>query len=249
MSLRLRQSDGGDSLAGEYGPESCCSSTLLHFPSAHASDRSPVSLPPAPEPHLLYDVSKRSLDVVLGLLLLIASAPFIVAAAATVAIFYRTNPFYVQRRLGKGGREFPMLKIKSMRDGADSSIPEHLNETGGPTFKSSNDPRVSRLGRLLRMTSLDEMPQFLNVVLGQMAIVGPRPPLAREVIHYSRPQLERLRVKPGLTCIWQVSGRSDIGFRRWMAADRVYVRRRSLWFDLGLLLRTPWAVITMRGAR
>jgi len=170
-------------------------------------------------------------------------------AALAVAVAYRTNPFYVSMRVGYGSRPFPMLKIKTMRDDADSEVPEHLNETGGPTFKATNDPRITGIGRVLRVTSIDEMPQFLNVVWGQMSLVGPRPALPGEVVHYSGPQLERLSVKPGITCIWQVSGRSDIPFRTWMAMDRVYVRRRSLGLDLWLLLRTPWVVLAMRGAR
>lgn len=209
----------------------------------------PVLVEPAAEPHPFYNASKRLLDVVLGSVLLVLTAPVILAAAATVAVVYRTNPVYVQPRVGYLGREFPMVKLKSMHDGADLAIPAALDETGGPTFKARQDPRTTSVGRFLRMASIDEMPQFINVLVGHMSLVGPRPPLPGEVIHYRRPDLERLRVKPGITCIWQVSGRSDIGFRRWMAADRVYVRRRSLWFDLYLLLRTPWAVLTMRGAR
>jgi lipopolysaccharide/colanic/teichoic acid biosynthesis glycosyltransferase len=208
-----------------------------------------VSLLTSPEPHRFYNTSKRALDICAGLLLLLLVAPVILIAAAAVAVAYRTNPFYVSSRVGHLGREFPMIKLKSMSDGLEASVPEHLNETGGPTFKCADDPRVTRLGRILRLTSIDELPQLLNVVMGRMTLVGPRPPLPREVILYTQPQLERLRVKPGITCIWQVSGRSDVQFRTWMAMDRAYVRRRSVLLDLWLLLRTPWAVLVMRGAR
>jgi lipopolysaccharide/colanic/teichoic acid biosynthesis glycosyltransferase len=206
-------------------------------------------LTPAGEPHFGYFATKRLLDVAGGLVLLVVSLPFIAAAALAVAVTTGSWPFYVQRRVGYMGREFWMLKIRSMRRGADRDIPLDLNETDGPTFKSRTDPRVTRVGGFLRRTSMDELPQFVNVVAGQLSLVGPRPGLPSEVRQYTRSETRRLTVKPGLTAIWQVSGRSDVPFRRWMAMDRLYIRRRSLWLDLALLARTPWTVITMRGAR
>lgn len=208
-----------------------------------------VSLHPAAEPHALYNASKRVLDVLGAALLGLAFVPIIAVAATAVAATGRSNPFYVQRRVGLSGAPFAMLKIRTMRAGADQEVPLELNEASGPTFKSRNDPRITPLGRILRRTSIDEMPQVLNILRGEMSLVGPRPPLPDEVASYTRPQLERLSVKPGLTCIWQVSGRSDIQFREWVAMDRLYVRRRSLALDLALLARTPFAVLTMRGAR
>jgi lipopolysaccharide/colanic/teichoic acid biosynthesis glycosyltransferase len=220
-------------------------------PRGIPNERVPASpiLAPEPEPHPLYNVTKRCLDIVLGVVLLILVSPVLILGLALVAISYRTNPFYIQRRVGYLGREFPMIKIKSMRDGADAAVPHHLNETDGPTFKATNDPRVTRIGRTLRLLSIDEVPQLINVVAGHMTLVGPRPPLPCEVASYRRPHLRRLRVKPGITCIWQVSGRSDIKFDTWMAMDRLYLRKRSLLFDFYLMLLTPWAVLTMRGAK
>lgn len=240
-SSRLAHED--EAVADPAFPGLPASGSETRGPAASGSGRA------RPEPHALYNVSKRAIDFLGGLVMVVLVAPVVLSAALAVAVAYRTNPFYVSTRVGYGSQPFPMLKIKTMRDGADSEVPEHLNETGGPTFKATNDPRITGIGRVLRVTSIDEMPQFLNVVWGQMSLVGPRPALPGEVVHYSGPQLERLSVKPGITCIWQVSGRSDIPFRTWMAMDRVYVRRRSLWLDVWLLLRTPWVVLVMRGAR
>lgn len=209
----------------------------------------PWSVTAAPEPHRGYNLSKRLVDVAAGTVLLAGALPIVATAALAVAATTRTSPFYVQRRIGQGGREFAMLKIRTMRPGADREVPLTLNETGGPTFKAKVDPRVTAVGKLLRRTSVDELPQLLHVVLGQLTLVGPRPGLPDEVRQYTHAEARRLSVKPGLTGIWQVSGRSDVPFRRWMAMDRAYIRRRSLLFDLGLLARTPWTVLSMRGAR
>lgn len=207
-----------------------------------------ISLPPCPEPHVLYNFTKRTLDFGLGMALLTMALPVILLAAFAVVVTTRTNPLFRQQRIGHCGHAFTVFKLKTMYDDADDHVPVGLNETNGPTFKSRVDPRVTKVGRILRRTSIDELPQFLNVVLGQMSLVGPRPPLLREVVRYSYPQLKRLTVKPGLTGFWQVSGRSDIPFRTWMAMDRVYIRNRSLTVDLVLLARTPWAVLSARGA-
>ena len=189
------------------------------------------------------------MDIAGGIVLLLVALPIIVIAALGSAFATRHFPFYVQRRVGYLGKEFRMFKIRSMRRGADKEVPLDLNETGGPTFKARNDPRISAYGRLIRRASIDEMPQFLNVVLGQISLVGPRPALPDEVAQYTHSEARRLAVKPGLTCIWQVSGRSDIPFRHWMAMDRLYIARRSTVYDLRLLALTPWTVLTMRGAR
>lgn len=203
----------------------------------------------AAEPHRGYQLTKRIVDLFGGLIALAIATPLILVAAVGSAFSTRHFPFYVQRRVGYLGQEFRMFKIRSMRRGADREIPLDLNETGGPTFKARNDPRISTFGRFIRRTSIDELPQLLNVVIGQLTLVGPRPALPDEVVQYTHAEARRLSVKPGLTCIWQVSGRSDIPFRHWMAMDRLYIRKRSLWFDLRILARTPWTVVTMRGAR
>jgi lipopolysaccharide/colanic/teichoic acid biosynthesis glycosyltransferase len=125
---------------------------------------------------------------------------------------------------------------------------ELQNEAEGPVFKMRNDPRVSRVGAFLRRTSLDELPQLINVLRGDMSLVGPRPPLPNEVAQYRPSDLIRLSVKPGLTCLWQINGRSNVGFDQWMEYDREYVRKMSLWLDLSILARTVGAVLSMRGA-
>ena len=127
---------------------------------------------------------------------------------------------------------------------------QHLvqNQQQGPIFKNRHDPRITRIGRFLRRTSIDEMPQLFNVLRGQMSLVGPRPPLAKEVALYKAWQRRRLAVRPGLTCLWQVSGRSDIGFEHWVRLDLWYLRHQSLSTDLKLLVRTPLCVLSCRGA-
>lgn len=209
-----------------------------------------AALHPRPEPHVFYDRSKRVLDVVLALLLLVASAPLVLLCALLIFIESPGNPFYVQRRVGLFGTEFAMLKLRTMRADADGAAEglDALNVAGGPAFKAPNDPRRLRFGRLLRRLSIDELPQFVNVLAGQMSLVGPRPPLPREVARYSDGEAARLAVKPGLTCTWQVSGRSDIPWERWVAMDLRYIRERSLGHDLAILARTPLAVLSMRGA-
>ena len=213
-----------------------------------APDRSFRLSPAAPRPHLLYDETKRALDIVVATILLAAVAPVLAVAIVAVWLETRANPFYRQERLGYRSRPFRMLKIRTMVPNADAMVPTSLNETMGPTFKARRDPRVTRVGAILRKTSLDELPQLLHVLSGKMTLVGPRPPLANEVALYRSRHFRRLSVKPGLTCIWQVSGRSRLTFRTWMSMDEIYIRKRSLWFDLYLLARTPWALIAMKGA-
>ena len=137
-----------------------------------------------------------------------------------------------------------------MVDGADQHrhTLSHLNETDGPVFKMAADPRVTRVGRLLRVTSLDEIPQLWNVLRGEMSLVGPRPPIAEEVVQYEPWQLRRLDVLPGITCLWQISGRSRIGFQEWMRLDLEYIKHRSFWLDLKIMIRTIPAVLSREGA-
>jgi lipopolysaccharide/colanic/teichoic acid biosynthesis glycosyltransferase len=156
----------------------------------------------------------------------------------------------MQERVGLHGRRFRFYKFRSMYVDAEQRLAEVQahNEIDGPVFKMRNDPRVSRVGALLRRTSLDELPQLLNVLMGDMSLVGPRPPLPREVEKYRPSDLVRLSVKPGLTCLWQIRGRSNVGFDKWMEYDREYVRNMSFLLDVQILLRTVWVVISCRGA-
>ena len=193
---------------------------------------------------------KRVLDVVGSLAGLVLSAPLFLLLALLVKLESRGPVFYKSRRIGWRGRSFTFYKFRSMVDGAHHHREHllHLNEADGPVFKLSRDPRVTRIGRWMRTTSLDEIPQFLNVLKGEMSLVGPRPPLPEEVAHYEPWQCGRLAVRPGITCLWQISGRSTIGFQEWMRLDLEYIRHQSFWLDLKILLRTIPAVLSREGA-
>jgi lipopolysaccharide/colanic/teichoic acid biosynthesis glycosyltransferase len=158
--------------------------------------------------------------------------------------------FFTQIRVGKWGKLFSCIKFRSMYVDAEDRKDELItrNEADGPVFKIKDDPRVTRVGRFIRKFSIDEIPQLVNVLRGDMSLVGPRPPLPSEVRMYEYYQLRRLDVKPGITGLQQVSGRSDLDFREWVALDIEYIERRSFWFDLLILLRTIPAVISTRGA-
>ncbi len=201
--------------------------------------------------HSLGLIVKRVIDfsVAVGCLLLLS--PLVLVTAIVVKLTSPGPVFYRQTRCGLFGRRFTLVKFRTMVDGAQDRLWEirHLNEMDGPVFKMRNDPRVTALGGFLRRSSIDEIPQFWNVVKGEMSIVGPRAPLPEEVGHYSLRQRRRLSVKPGITCLWQVSGRSHIDFRRWMDLDLEYIDNWSLWLDLGIMLKTIPAVFTGRGAR
>ena len=195
-------------------------------------------------------VLKRAIDVLLATVGLVATIPIWIAICAAIRLESPGSPIFAQERVGRRGRRFRFYKFRSMYVDAESRLHEVLvhNETDGPVFKIRQDPRITGVGAFLRRTSLDELPQLLNVLKGDMSLVGPRPPLPREVDQYRPGDLVRLQVKPGLTCLWQVSGRSNVGFDQWMELDRQYVRQMSLWLDLSILARTVGAVLSMRGA-
>ena len=195
-----------------------------------------------------YLAAKRALDVLGAAGLLLVFAPVVLTAYLVLWLTTRGRPIFCQERLGLGGRPFTMYKFRTMQPDAIRRQHAVKNEHEGPIFKNRRDPRITRLGRFLRSTSIDEMPQLVNVLLGQMSLVGPRPPLRTEVAQYKPWQRRRLTVKPGLTCLWQVSGRSEIGFEQWVRMDLWYVSNQGLWTDLGLLARTPCSVLSRRGA-
>lgn len=195
-----------------------------------------------------YRAAKRLMDVAGATLLLTLLAPILLGVFLVLLVTTRGKPIYRQVRLGYLGRPFTMYKFRTMAWNADQAQHEVANEKDGPIFKNRRDPRVTRFGRLLRTTSLDETPQLLNVLFGQMSLVGPRPPVIQEVAQYTPWQRRRLAVMPGLTCLWQVSGRSEVAFTDWVRMDLWYIRNQSLLTDLNLLLRTPWSVISGRGA-
>ena len=217
-----------------------------HAPGTPAEVATPIA--PGGNRRRTYLFAKRTMDIVVASALLVLLSPVLLAVLLALAVTTRGRPIFRQERLGHCGRPFRMYKFRTMV--LDAERIRHLvrNEQRGPVFKNVRDPRVTRLGRILRSTSLDEVPQLVNVLLGQMSLVGPRPPLASEVAQYEPWQLRRLSVKPGLTCRWQVSGRSEIGFDDWMLLDLWYVEAQGLTTDVVLLLRTPWAVLSRRGA-
>jgi len=194
---------------------------------------------------------KRVIDIVCAAVVLVVLTPFMVIVSALVKLTSRGPIIYKQVRCGLYGRKFVLYKFRSMRRGAEDVLWEirHLNEMDGPVFKMRNDPRVTPLGRLLRKTSIDELPQFWNVLRGDMSLVGPRAPLPEEVREYTRWQRRRLSVKPGITCLWQVSGRNEIDFHEWMKLDLHYIDNWSLLLDLKILLRTFPVVLLGKGAR
>lgn len=202
-----------------------------------------------PDP-LSYRVAKRALDILgaaCGLSLVVPLLPFI----ATMIKLETPGPiFFKQVRVGRRGQLFPCYKFRSMSTDAEKRKAEldHLNEASGAAFKIKDDPRITRVGRFLRRSSLDEFPQLWNILRGDMSIVGPRPQIPSEVADYTPEQARRLVARPGLTCLWQVSGRSQLDFAEWMALDQEYVRRRSFAYDLQILLRTLPAVIERKGA-
>ena len=193
---------------------------------------------------------KRVLDVVGALIGLVFGLPLMGLAALIIKLESRGPVLYRSQRIGRGGQAFTFFKLRSMMDGADRHRHRlsHLNEADGPVFKMSRDPRVTRVGRFLRMSSLDELPQLFNVLRGEMSLVGPRPPIPEEVSQYEPWQFRRLAVKPGLTCLWQISGRSRLGFQEWMRLDLEYIRHQSLALDVKILVRTVPAVLSREGA-
>ncbi|MCL6547709.1 MAG: sugar transferase [Alicyclobacillus sp.] len=195
-------------------------------------------------------VWKRATDVVLSLLGLIVSAPLLAAIALAVKLDDGGPVFFSQYRSGQYGKPFRMYKFRSMRVDAEAVREQlmHLNEMSGPVFKISHDPRVTRVGRFLRKTSLDELPQLFNVLRGDMSLVGPRPPLPSEVNQYNPEHRRRLSVKPGITCLWQIGGRNEIDFSQWMQLDLQYIDSWTYWNDWRILLRTIPAVVKRRGA-
>jgi lipopolysaccharide/colanic/teichoic acid biosynthesis glycosyltransferase len=195
--------------------------------------------------------AKRLFDVAGVTLLLVLFAPLFVLVATAIKLDSAGPVFFIQDRIGFNKRRFRMIKFRTMRAGAESEMKdlEHLNEKSGPIFKIRNDPRITRVGRWLRKTSTDELPQLVNVLLGDMSIVGPRPLSVRDASRMEEAwQKRRFSVKPGLTCLWQVSGRSNLSFEQWMELDLEYIDRWSLGLDASIVLRTIPAIVTARGA-
>lgn len=195
-------------------------------------------------------IFKRLLDLAIASVALIVLSPLILLISILIKWTSPGPVFYRQERLGLYGRKFTLVKFRTMIDGAEDKLWEiiDLNEMDGPVFKMKNDPRITGFGSFLRKTSIDEIPQFWNVIKGEMSIVGPRAALPEEVRNYLVNYRRRLSVKPGMTCLWQVSGRNEIDFEQWMKMDLEYIDNWSVWLDLAIILRTVPAVFSGRGA-
>jgi lipopolysaccharide/colanic/teichoic acid biosynthesis glycosyltransferase len=190
------------------------------------------------------------MDRVLALMAIIVLAPLLVGVSFAVAISSRGPIFFRQVRIGRHGEPFVIHKFRSMYIDAEERLAEieHLNESDGTLFKVREDPRVTPVGRYLRRFSIDEMPQFFDVLLGRMSLVGPRPPLPTEVDRYASLVRRRLVVKPGITGLWQVSGRSDLSWDESVRLDLLYVESWSLALDITIMMKTVLAVLRRRGA-
>lgn len=199
-----------------------------------------------------YRFAKRAFDIAFSLLVFALFWWLYVIVAIAIKIDDPNGSvFFVQERMGKNGKPFRMYKFRSMYADAEERLAElrDLNEKDGPVFKIKDDPRITKVGRFIRKTSIDELPQFFNVLLGNMSIVGPRPALKRETDLYTTHQRERLLVKPGITCYWQTrKNRDEIGFDEWVDLDLLYIKKCSAWSDLKLIIQTVGCVLTAQGS-
>jgi len=209
-----------------------------------------MAIPAGRQVPVSWQALKRGIDVVLGALLLIVAAPIVALAALAIACVTGGTPFFTQERVGMHGRRFKMFKLRTMVNGAHAMRQSvmHLNEVDGPVFKIRNDPRLHPLGRFLRRTSIDELPNLINVIRGEMALVGPRPALPSEVEHYDAFARRRLSVPQGVTCLWQINGRSGVSFEHWMELDNRYVDGWTPFGDLLIVAKTIPAVLRRNGA-
>lgn len=231
------------------------SSPKLQQPPSHPVVRSAgptpaLAVPASGTDAFPYRLLKRSLDLSVAILGLVLTLPLFPVIAVLIKLDSKGRVFFAQKRVGRHGHLFTCYKFRSMVADAENQKVKlaALNEASGPAFKIRQDPRITAIGSFLRRSSLDEMPQLFNVLLGQMSVVGPRPQIPTEVELYEPWHRARLVVKPGITCLWQISGRSQVGFDEWMRLDLEYIRRRSLRTDLFILLRTLPAVMARKGA-
>ena len=198
----------------------------------------------------VYEIFKRIIDIIgagLGLILL---SPIIAIVACAVKVTSKGPIFFSQKRVGKNGELFEMYKFRSMVVNAEE-LKENLedqNEMSGPMFKIKDDPRVTKVGKFIRKTSIDELPQLWNILKGDMSLVGPRPSLPNEVEQFDNWMFKRLSVRPGLTCYWQVSGRNNIDFEDWMKLDVKYVEERNIWIDIKLIFKTIFVLFGDKNA-
>ena len=234
VQTKVREEDAVRATLTE-GPEECGTQEDVNFP------------PKKP----IYDFFKRTLDIVFSLVwLIVLFLPLVILSVIILIDSPGASPIFVQERVGKGGRLFKFYKFRSMIPNADELIDtlSDKNEMDGPVFKLKDDPRITKVGRFIRRASIDELPQLWNVLRGDMSLVGPRPPLVREVEKYTERQKQRLAVTPGMTCYWQVQPkRNSIPFERWLELDLKYIRERSILLDIKLLFLTVGAVFGLEG--
>lgn len=198
-----------------------------------------------------YRFFKRFFDIILSALgLIILAIPFLILSIVIFIDSPGASPLYTQVRVGKDGRTFKFYKFRSMVPNAEKKLEEllHKNEMEGPAFKIKDDPRITRVGRFIRRSSIDELPQLFNVLKGDMSLVGPRPPLMREVSQYNDEQMMRVSIKPGITCYWQIQPkRNSLSFDEWFELDMKYIKERSFFTDVKILFKTVRAVFGMEG--
>ena len=190
---------------------------------------------------IFYSVTKRLIDIVGSLCGIILLSPLFLIVAILIKLEDpKGKVFFAQERNGRYPKTFKMYKFRSMVHNAEELLKDLMdrNEQTGPVFKINDDPRITKVGKFIRKTSIDELPQLFNVLKGDMSLVGPRPPIPHEVDQYNSYQMQRLAVKPGLTCMWQVSGRNNIGFDEWVEMDIEYIKTRNLWLDIKLIFKT-----------
>ena len=198
----------------------------------------------------IYEWNKRILDCVLSFIGLIILSPLFVIVAVLIKVSDRNGPvFFTQVRVGKDGKEFKIYKFRSMYSNAEEQLEQLLkyNEISGAMFKMKDDPRITKVGKVIRKTSIDELPQLLNVLKGEMSLVGPRPPLQREVANYTEYEKQRLLIKPGCTGLWQVSGRNTVNFKEMVEMDLTYIQNRSTLLDIIIMLKTVKGMIVGEG--
>ena len=200
---------------------------------------------------IFYIVSKRIIDIIGSLAGLIFLSPLFLIVSILIKLEDpKGKVFFSQERNGKYPGTFKMYKFRSMVHNAEELLEKlkDQNEQTGPVFKMKEDPRITRVGKFIRKTSIDELPQLFNVLRGDMSLVGPRPPIPREVEQYTTYQMQRLGVKPGLTCLWQVGGRNSVDFDGWVELDIEYIQKRSLWLDIKLIIKTVFVLFGDRNA-
>ena len=198
-----------------------------------------------------YFIIKRIIDVIGALSGILLLSPLMIVVGCLIKLDSKGVVFFKQKRVGQNGKDFIMYKFRSMSSDAEYLLDklQDENQMSGPMFKIKDDPRVTKVGKFIRKTSIDELPQLFNILKGEMSLVGPRPSLAKEVAQFTFSQRQRLIAKPGLTCYWQLGGRSDVSFEEWMEMDIKYIKERNTWIDIRLIFKTIGVLFGDDGAR